>query len=123
MLWRHKANNNFDVEVLFNGDIGWDLAKNAILLIVAISAYGYLLFLTRQTIIVASRYIEFDMRNELYAHFDAFKNKKIIWCDAQTSSYFEDSPLEPDIVLADLIHCFHPDLLPNYKPKYYKLLK
>lgn len=64
----HNGEYSGYVEVLFNGDIGWDLAKNAILLIVAISAYGYLLFLTRQTIIVASRYIEFDMRNELYAH-------------------------------------------------------
>jgi len=63
------------------------------------------------------------MENELYSHFDAFKNKKIIWCDAQTSSYFENSPLEPHLVLADLIHCFHPDLLPDYEPKYYKLIK
>jgi len=64
----HNGEYSGYFEVLFNGDIGFDLAKNAFLLIVAISAYGYLLFLTRQTIIVASRYIEFDMRNELYAH-------------------------------------------------------
>ncbi len=64
----HNGEYSDYFEVLFNGDIGWDLAKNALLLIVAISVYGYLLFLTRQTIIVASRYIEFDMRNELYAH-------------------------------------------------------
>ena len=27
------------------------------------------------------------------------------------------------IVLEDLIHAFHPDLLPDYKPTYYELLK
>lgn len=63
------------------------------------------------------------LENELYSHFDAFKNKKIIWCNAQTSSYFENSPLEPHLVLADLIHCFHPELLPDYEPKYYRLIK
>ncbi len=61
--------------------------------------------------------------NELYSHFDAFKNKKIIWCDAKATTYFENSPLEPHIVLADLIHCFHPELLSDYKPKYYFLMK
>ena len=29
----------------------------------------------------------------------------------------------PEIVLEDLIHAFHPDLLPDYKPTYYELLK
>jgi len=61
--------------------------------------------------------------NELYTHFEAFKNKQIIWCDAQKTSYFENSPLEPHIVLADLIYCFHKDLIPNHTPRYYKLLK
>lgn len=68
-------------------------------------------------------YEHLELENELYAHFDAFKNKKIIWCNAQTSSYFENSPLEPHIVLADLIHCFHPELLPDYVPTYYYLIK
>ncbi len=61
-------------------------------------------------------------QNELYTHFDAFKNKHIIWCDAKNTSYFEKSPLEPQILLADLIYCFHPELLPGYKPVYYKVL-
>lgn len=62
-------------------------------------------------------------QNELFTHFDAFKNKKIIWCDAKNSSYFEKGPLEPQILLADLIYCFHPDLLPDYQPVYYRILK
>lgn len=56
------------MDVLFSTTVGWDLAKNALLLVLAISLYGFLLFLTRQTIIVASRLIEFDIRNELYDH-------------------------------------------------------
>lgn len=55
-------------EVLFGSVVGWDLAKFALLLIGASTLYGYFLFLTRQTIIVASRYIEFDIRNELFEH-------------------------------------------------------
>ncbi len=62
-------------------------------------------------------------QNELFTHFDAFKNKKIIWCDAKNSSYFEKGPLEPQILLADLIYCFHPELLPDYQPVYYHILK
>lgn len=68
-------------------------------------------------------YESLKSENELYSHFDAFKNKKIIWCDAQETSYFEKSPLEPHIVLADLIYCFHPELLPDYNPKYYHLME
>ncbi|PLX04182.1 MAG: iron ABC transporter substrate-binding protein, partial [Marinilabiliales bacterium] len=64
-----------------------------------------------------------ESQNELFTHFDAFKNKKIIWCDAKNTSYFEKGPLEPQILLADLVYCFHPDLLPDYQPVYYRILK
>ena len=38
--------------------------------------------------------------------------------------FYERMPMEPDKVLADLIHAFHPELLPSdYKPIYYELLK
>ncbi len=60
--------------------------------------------------------------NELYRHFKAFKEKKVIYCNARESAYFETSPLEPHLILADLIKAFHPGLLPDYKPKYYQLL-
>ena len=60
--------------------------------------------------------------NELYTHFAAFNNRSIIWCDAQETAYFEKSSLEPQRVLADFIKAFHPQLLPDYEPKYYKTL-
>lgn len=61
--------------------------------------------------------------NGLYSHFKAFKERKVIWCDAEETEYFEKSPLEPHVVLADLIKAFHPGLLPDHQPKYYQLLK
>jgi ATP-binding cassette subfamily B multidrug efflux pump len=46
---------------------GPDLAWMALALTFASVGYGLLLFLTRQTIIVSSRHIEYDLRNEVYA--------------------------------------------------------
>lgn len=54
------------IEVLFTSKTALMLAKPAFFLVLAVLGYGFLLFLTRQTIIVASRHIEFDIRNELY---------------------------------------------------------
>ncbi len=60
--------------------------------------------------------------NELYTHFKAFQDRHILWCDAQKTAYFEKSSLEPQVVLADFIKAFHPQLLPAYQPKYYEIL-
>ncbi|NOX85340.1 MAG: ABC transporter substrate-binding protein [Chlorobi bacterium] len=61
--------------------------------------------------------------NELYRHFKAFKKHQVIFCAPEKTAYFENSPLEPQIVLADLIKVFHPELLPDYQPKYFKLMR
>lgn len=54
--------------ILLSSDAGWILAKSIMLLTIATVVYGYLLYLTRQTIIVTSRHIEFDIRNEIFDH-------------------------------------------------------
>lgn len=54
------------VQALFGSEISWLIAKNALLLLAAAGLYGLLLFATRQTIIVASRWIERDIRNDLF---------------------------------------------------------
>jgi len=61
------------------------------------------------------------LKNEyiLYANFNAFKQKHVFAINTAKTSYYETGPMEPDRVLADLIHIFHPGLLPGYKPKYY----
>ena len=63
----------------------------------------------------------------VYPLFDAFKNHQIIVCDLQTTGYFEQSQCEPDLLLADFIYFFHPELLTGewegYQPKYYHLVE
>ncbi len=52
--------------ILFNSSASWVLAKNALFLVGAVILSGLLLFATRQTLIVASRKIEFDLRNDVF---------------------------------------------------------
>jgi len=52
--------------VLFNSEASWVLAKNSLFLVGTVLAYGILLFATRQTLIVTSRKIEFDLRNDIF---------------------------------------------------------
>ena len=62
-----------------------------------------------------------EPRNEL---FKAFKERKVIYCNMKQTPYYEISPVEPDVLLKDFVAIFHPELVePDYKPKYYKLLK
>ena len=58
---------NFDsvFDILFSSEAGAILAYNSLLLIGAVALYGILLFATRQTLIVSSRKIEFDIRNRI----------------------------------------------------------
>lgn len=37
--------------------------------------------------------------------------------------FYENMPMQPEVVLEDLIHAFHPGLSPNHVPTYYELLK
>ena len=62
-----------------------------------------------------------DARN---ADFKAFKEKHVIYCNMQQTPYYEITPVEPDILLADLVNIFHPELMPkDYHPTFYSLLK
>ncbi len=53
---------------LLSSDTGWFIAQNTGFLVGAVFLYGILLFATRQTLIVTSRKIEFDLRNEIFDH-------------------------------------------------------
>ena len=65
--------------------------------------------------------------NPVYPLFDAYKNHQIIVCDILSTGYFEQSQCEPDLLLADFIHFFHPELLTGdwegYQTKYYHLIE
>ena len=65
--------------------------------------------------------LQSEPRNELFA---AFRNRHVIYCNMRQTPYYELSPVQPDILLADLIAIFHPDLMPaDYEPTFYRLLK
>lgn len=57
-----------------------------------------------------------------YTDFKAYKDKKVIYCNLRQKPFYENTPVEPEVVLADLIKAFHPDLLPDYEPVYYEIL-
>ena len=59
-----------------------------------------------------------------YADLTAFKERGIIYCNMREKPFYENMPVQPDVVLADLIHIFHPELLPaDYQPVFYSLLQ
>ena len=72
-------------------------------------------------------YATLAKENPVFPLFDAYKNHQIIVCDIIRTGYFETSQCEPDLLLADFIHFFHPELLTGawegYEPKYYHLMK
>ena len=63
-----------------------------------------------------------------YADFAAYQSGNIWNNDAITSAnggndYYESAVAHPELVLADLIKIFHPELLPDYELVYYRQLK
>jgi len=106
-LWKNNKSTgsiNLDFEVVFNKAHDADFWR-----IVGTYPDGF-------------SYEKLGNENNLYKNFDAFKNKKVIFCDSKNSTYFETGTLEPHLLLADLLFAFHPELLDGYKPKYYNLM-
>ena len=72
-------------------------------------------------------YESLGKESPVYPLFDAFKNHQIIVCDILSTGYFEQSQCEPDLLLADFIYFFHPELLTGewegYQPKYYHFME
>ena len=57
-----------------------------------------------------------------YADFRAFRTHQVIYCNMREKPFYESMPMQPEVVLADLIHIFHPTLLPDHRPTFYQLL-
>ena len=72
-------------------------------------------------------YKSMEEANRHYLQFDAFKRKKI-YTFANTMGdtggllYYELAPQRPDLVLKDLIHIFHRELLPDHRLFFFKPL-
>lgn len=66
-----------------------------------------------------------DLKQEYapYANFDAFGKRNIYGCNTAHVRYYEELPMHPDYLLAELVHIFHPHLLPGYTPRYFRKLK
>lgn len=58
-----------------------------------------------------------------YSYFSAFKNRNIYESNTGENSYYEDLPIHPDYILEDFAYIFHPDLFPDYTPRYYQKMK
>jgi iron complex transport system substrate-binding protein len=64
-------------------------------------------------------YDELAKNNPNYTFFDAYKEKRIYACNTGKTTYYEDIPIHPDYILKDMVWIFHPELLPDYQPRYY----
>ena len=58
--------------------------------------------------------------DERYADFRPWKEGHIVCCDMGQTPINELSPMEPDTILLDFIHAFHPEFMNDYHPKYYQ---
>ncbi|MFI3289530.1 MAG: ABC transporter substrate-binding protein [Rikenellaceae bacterium] len=58
-----------------------------------------------------------------YQDFAPFKKRQVIYCNLREGPFYENTPMEPEVVLADLIKAFHPTLLPDYEAQYYKVMR
>lgn len=68
-------------------------------------------------------YEQIAQENELYSSFKAFQERNILFCNTTSTAYFERSQFEPDVILSDFVHLFHPALLPDHQPVYYNRLQ
>lgn len=65
--------------------------------------------------------------NEHYSRFKAFRDRKTYTYSKTLGAtggvlFYELAPQRPDLVLKDMIHILHPELLPEYEPIFYKPL-
>lgn len=58
-----------------------------------------------------------------YQDFRALRERHVVYCNMKASAFRELSPMHPDLLLADLINVFHPELSDSsYRPTFYHLL-
>lgn len=66
-----------------------------------------------------------DLQREYppYANFEAFTKRNIYACNTGGVPYYEELPVHPDYLLEEFVWLFHPELLPGYKPRYFRKMK
>ena len=68
-------------------------------------------------------YDAFRRMDGRYADFKAFQQQNVIMTNASHSLFYEKGVLQPDVVLNDMIHAFHPELDADYQSVYFYNLK
>lgn len=73
-------------------------------------------------------YDEMATANDHYLEFKAFRERKLFTFARSKGAtggllYYELGPSRPDMILKDLIHIFHPELMPEHEPYFFKPLK
>lgn len=58
-----------------------------------------------------------------YSHFKAFKSGNVYACNSAVKRLFEDRSFHPEKVLRELVALFHPELMPDYKIRYYEKMR
>ncbi len=76
---------------------------------------------------MATSLSELEEKNNHYRLFDAFKNKSVYSSALKTGVtgglvYYELGPMRPDLILKDIIHIAHPELLNDYELYFFKKL-
>ncbi len=76
-------------------------------------------------IIIASRPKNYKLKDllkeeSIYKDFKAVKNHNVIFCNTSTTNYFTRGPVQPELMLQDLINCVNHSDVPT---SYFKLLK
>lgn len=56
------------------------------------------------------------------AELPSYRGKKLFFCNTHNTDYFGDAVMQPDVILEDLIHIFHPELEPEHKSVYFQPL-
>ncbi len=68
-------------------------------------------------------YEAFRKMDGRYADFKAFQQQNVIMTNASHSLFYEKGVLQPDVILNDMLHAFHPELDADYQSVYFYNLK
>jgi iron complex transport system substrate-binding protein len=68
---------------------------------------------------IALNYNSLLSLDPIYSQFNAVKKHKVFCCNTGVVPFYEDAPFHPERLLKDMIKIFHPEILKEYKSKYY----
>lgn len=67
----------------------------------------------------AMTYRSLGRENELYTHFKAYSERRVYQCVTAGSTYFQDFPFHPEVLLHEYVALFHPECLEDNTLRYY----